>query len=205
MLLNSTRYAISVCPECDGIVRKKLNIFDLSGKRGYKAICPNSGCKSLVWEIKEAKDKYRITVNCPACDEYHTYTMSKRSFWGKKYFSFNCTAWEVGVLYFGDDEQYIESQMDIQNDSISDMLSGIMEEDGSFEVMYDLIACINDIAQKGEIECICKNPDITVIIDENKVVLSCKNCGRKKIIIPTEENIYLLTQTGTIVLDDTIL
>ncbi len=200
MIHESMRYAISVCPGCDGVVRKKLNIFDFA--KGAAISCD---CGAVVWEAREAKDKYRITVNCPACEDYHTYTMSKRNFWGKKYFAFNCTNWDVGVLYVGEDKEFLEKQLSAQNSSIHEMFSDFLEENDSFEDMYELIECINDIARADNVKCGCEEKDITMIIDGDKVILACKSCGKTKSIFPTEENIDLLYETGTIVLDDTTL
>ncbi len=200
MIHESTRYAISICPECDEVIRKKLSIFDFPASRGCRVTC---SCGSVVWEAKPAKDKYRITVNCPACDEHHTYTMSKQNFWGKSYFSFNCPNWEVGVLYFGDDEKYLESQMTAQSDSINDMFSRFIDENDEVEIMYEMVECINDLAKSESVKCLCGNADITMLIDEEKLLLECKNCGRKKIFEPTEENIDLLYETSIIMLDDT--
>lgn len=199
MIHESTRYAISICPECDEVIRKKLNIFDFSSGRGCSAPCT---CGNTTWEARVAKDKYRITVNCPACEEHHTYTMSKRNFWGKKYFSFNCPNWEVGVLYFGDDEKYLESQMAAQSNSINDMFSRFIDENDEIEIIYEMIECINDIAKADNVKCGCGDRDITMVIDENKIVLECKNCGRKKIFKATEENVDLLYETSIIMLDD---
>lgn len=200
MIHESTRYIISICPECDEIIRKKLNIFDFPTSKGFKAVC-SCGCVS--WEAKGAKDKYRITVNCPACEEHHTYTMSKRNFWGKDYFSFNCTNWEVGVLYFGKDETYLESQVTAQNNSIHDMFSQFIEESDDIEIMYEIVECINYIAKANNVKCGCGEADITMVIDEEKLILECKNCGRKKIFKPAEETLNLLYETSIIMLDDT--
>lgn len=205
MLLDSNRIVAAVCPECTALSKVKLSVFSFSGKKNIKMLCKDEDCSAAIWEIREIKDKYKISVNCPACDETHNYTMTKRNFWGKKYFSFSCPAWEVGIFYVGDDERYIDKQMDIQDDSISDMLSGFINVDDSFEIMYDLIECINDIAKSNNVKCTCKNPDVTMCIDGDKIVLRCKNCNNKKIILPTEKNIDDLMKAGTIVLDDTNL
>lgn len=205
MILDSARFVISICPECNEISKEKITVFNLSGGKGYTRACPDKECGERLWEMKEAQDKYRITVNCPACEEHHTYTMSKRNFWGKKYFAFNCPTWEIGILYFGDDEKFVESQMNAQSNSISEMLTDLMDYDEVFTVMYDIIGAINDIAKEGGVSCGCDNTDVTMVVEEDKVVLSCKNCGKKKTILPTEENVELLMETGTIVLDDTIL
>ena len=63
----------------------------------------------------------------------------------------------------------------------------------------------NDIAKTNNVKCGCKSPDVTMGIEEDRVVLCCKNCGRKKVILSTEENIDYLLKAGTIVLDNTIL
>lgn len=202
MMMDSNRIVAATCPECATISKEKLNIFRFSGKKDVKGFCCEDGCGVPLWSIHGAKDKYKISVKCPACEELHTYTISKRNFWGKKYFTLNCPTWEVGIFYVGDDEKYIDEQMDIQDDSISDMLSGFMNLDDNFVLMYELIECINDIAKADNVRCSCENPDVTMHIDGDKVVLDCKNCGNQKIILPTEKNINDLLSLGTIVLDD---
>lgn len=205
MLMDSNRIAAATCPECAAVSKVKFNIFSFSGKKGIKVSCSEEDCNFAMWEIRRVKDKYKISVNCPACDETHSYTMTRRNFWGKKYFSFNCPSWEVGILYIGDNEKYIDEQMDIQDDNINDMLSGIMNIEDSFAIMYDLIECINEIAKSDNVKCKCQKPDVTMCIEGDKIVLKCKNCKNIKTILPTEKNIDYLMKTGTIVLDDTNL
>ena len=203
MLMDSNRIAAATCPECAAISKIKFNILSFSGKKVVSIPCSEEDCDANVWEIREVKDKYKITINCPACDETHSYTMTKRNFWGKKYFSFNCPAWDVGILYIGNDEAYIDAQMDMQDDNISEMLGGFMNMDDSFAIMYDLIECINEIAKTNNVKCDCDAPDVTMCIDGDKIILKCRNCNNTKEILPTEENIDKLMKTGTIVLDDT--
>lgn len=203
MLMDSNRIAAATCPECAAISKIKFNIFSFSGKKVMNIFCSEDDCDTHVWEIREVKDKYKVTINCPACDETHSYTMTKRNFWGKKYFSFNCPAWDVGILYIGNDEAYIDAQMDMQDDNISEMLGGFINMDDSFSVMYDLIECINEIAKTNNVKCNCDAPDVTMCIDGDKIILKCRNCNNTKEILPTEKNIDELMKTGTIVLDDT--
>lgn len=203
MVLDSNRIAAASCPECAEISKTKFNIFSFAGKKAVKVFCEEHDCGELVWEIREAKDKYKIYVNCPACDEVHSYTMSKRNFWNKRYFAFNCPSWEVGILYVGDDENYIDTQMDIQEEHISEMLGGFINTDDSFSVMYDLIECINELAKADNVKCACAKPEVTMAIEDDKIVLRCKNCGGSKTILPTEKNINYLMKAGTIVLDNT--
>ncbi len=202
MLMNSDRIVAATCPECAEVSKKQINIFSFSGGKAVAATCPEADCHAPMWEIREMKDKYKISVNCPACDETHTYTLTKRTFWGKKYFALNCPAWEVGILYVGDDEEYINSQMDIQNDNISDILGGIADLDDSFTIMYDLIECINELAKSDNVECTCSEPDVKMQIEDDKITLFCKSCGRKKEFSATEEDLDLIMKTSTIVLDD---
>lgn len=205
MLLNSGRFSACTCPECGAISKIKFNIFNFSGRKTFKVFCNDKSCSSQLWSIHETKDKYRISVNCPACEELHSYTISKRNFWSKKYFSFNCPNWDVAILYFGDDEKFIEKQMDMQDDNITDMLSGFLEPDDTSSVLYSLIECINEIAKSNNVKCDCSQANISMCIEDDKIILFCKNCKKTKIILPSEKNIDTLTKTGTIVLDDTIL
>ena len=205
MLMDSNRIAAATCPECAAISKTKFNIFSFSGKKDVKISCSEDDCATTVWEIREVKDKYKITVHCPACDEVHSYTMSKRNFWGKNFFSFNCPAWDVGILYIGDNETYIDNQMDMQDDDISEMLGNFINVDDNFAIMYDLIECINDLAKTNNVKCGCDTPDVTMLIEENKIILRCKNCNSSKIIYATEKSIDEIMKTGTLVLDDTNL
>ncbi len=206
MLHDSFRFAVSTCPECAEISKKKINLFDFSGKKCFKVSCSLDDCFTPIWELHTAGEKYRITINCPACDESHTYTMSKRNFWGKKYFSFNCPTWDVGILYFGKDEEFIDAQIDIQNDSINDMLTDFIDVNDSYSLLYELIECINEIALSDNVKCKCgDHADVTLLVDSDKVILQCKNCNSKKTIIPSQQTVDNLMKTGTIVLDNTIL
>ena len=102
----------------------------------------------------------------------------------------------------GDNEEYIDSQMDIQNDNISEMLEGIAELDDTFTIMYDLIECINELAKTDNVECVCESPDVKMLIGDDKITLICKSCGRKKEFSATEEDLDLIMKTSALVLDD---
>lgn len=201
MLMNSNRIVAATCPECAEVSKTQINIFSFSGGKSAKTICPHDDCHTPMCEVREMRDKYKISVSCPACDETHTYTLTKRTFWSKKFFVLNCPAWEVGILYVGDDEEYIDSQMDIQNDNISEMLEGIAELDDSCTIMYDLIECINELAKSDNVGCVCENPDVKMLIGDDKITLICKSCGRKKEFSATEEDLDLIMKTSTLVLD----
>lgn len=205
MLITSNRLVAATCPECAARVKSKISIFDFSGKKSVSAHCTDAMCASPLWKMQTVKDKYRISVNCPACGEEHTYTLSAHSFWGKEYVCLNCPSWEIGIFHVGRDEKFIDRQLAILDDSIREMLGQASYMDDGAQVIYALVECIHLLAKTDNIKCGCKNPDITIKLDDDGVVLSCKVCGKKKTIAPTEENIDYLMQTGTIVLDDTIL
>ncbi len=200
MLFDLSRFAVSTCPSCAETSNIQFSIFNLSGKKSYHHSCQTPDCCQPIWDISKVKDKYKITVNCPACEEVHSYTISRKNFWSKKYFSLNCPTWEVGILYFGTDEKYILSQLTLQDDYINDMLSDVMDYDDTFSLMYDIIECINDISKSGNVECQCQAPDIAMMIEENKIHLTCKNCNREKNIPVTEASLRELEENGTIVL-----
>lgn len=205
MLINSSRLAAAVCPECAMRIKKRFGIFEFSGNGSVVAHCPEKHCGAAAFEIRALKDKCKILINCPACGEKHAYTLTKRSFWGRDYICLNCPTWEVGVLHVGNDEAFIDLQMELQEDSINEILGQAAEFDDGVPVLYELIECINLLAKTDNVKCVCSAPDIAMEIDEDGIVLLCKGCGRKKVIPPTEESIDYLTETGTIVLDDTIL
>lgn len=207
MIHDSNRYAASTCPECGEITKTKISAFSFSGRKVFGVTCHDRNCSARLWEIHDVKDKYRINIKCPACDEVHTYTMSKANFWNKPYFSFNCPTWDVNILYFGVDEHFIDEQMDSQDENILDMFENFADFDDNVNIMYELVETINDLAKADKVKCDCKKDagDITMNIDDDKVFLACKKCRRTKTITASEENIDLIMQTGTIVLDDTIL
>jgi len=205
MLMNSNRIAMAACTECTTVSKTKFNIFSFSGKKSFRVLCDQDDCANIVWEIHEIKDKYKITLHCPVCDEIHSYTMSKRNFWSKKFFSFNCTAWNIAILYISESENNIDDRINMQNDDISEMLGDFINADDNFVIMYDLIECINDLAKTNNVKCGCDTPDVTMLIEDNKIILKCKNCNSQKIINATEKSIDDIMKTSTLVLDDTNL
>lgn len=200
MILNYERTVAYFCPMCSGITTRTIRIFDFSGGKQVCFACGNHNCGEDALQIGMRKDKYQITVQCPVCDETHTYTLKPATFWGKKFFSLQCPTSGIRIFFIGSAEE-----VSLELDKTTPLVSGIaadMDVEEELGIMFDIVECINDLAKEESIYCTCGSRRITVSAEDKKVILRCAECGKTKEIPATLESLVVLMNTMAIVLED---
>lgn len=187
-----------ICPVCSTISVREKNLFDFSGSAPVSLCCPGE-CGEECITILPKKDMYTATVNCPMCDEPHIFNIRKTTFWQSKFFVLSCPETGIGVLFIGDRETvkkelYEQEEMFVKMNeeyAISDELS----------IIFDTVERINEIAKDGNVSCSCGSRSVSIEIDNEKITLCCRDCGRKKDIPANAEGLEVLLNASAIVLD----
>lgn len=189
-----------ICPYCASITIRDVNLFDFSGAEGTVFCCHDGiECHEQCLKITPKKDKYSISIECPVCEEPHSFNIQKITFWQNKFFVLHCPETGVGILFIGirdtvKEELERQEQMLIEmNDeySITDELS----------IIFESVERINALAKDGNVSCSCGSRAIAIEIDNEKITLCCRECGKTMDIPATRDGLEKLLNTSTIVLD----
>lgn len=187
-----------ICPGCSTISVVNKNLFDFSGTAPVPLFC-GTHCGEECVSVLPKKDKYAITINCPMCDESHIFNIRKITFWQSKFFVMHCPETGIGILFIGDHDD-VKREIDEQEEMFVKMNEefAISEE---LTLIFDTVERINEIAKDGNVSCSCGSSAISIEIDNEKITLRCRDCGRKKDIPATAESLESLLNASAIVLD----
>jgi len=189
-----------ICPYCSTISVKDVNLFCFSTNSTATFYCNNDTCNQASVDVISKKDKYSITVNCPICGEPHHFNIRKITFWKSEFFVLHCPETGFGILFIGTNERIREeinkqeqllSKFDEDDVTIGDELSNI----------FETVEHINEIAKQDGIYCSCTSRNIGIEIDNDKITLTCRDCGKQKYIKTDYESLKALLEASTIVLD----
>ena len=188
-----------ICPYCSSIAIKEFNLFDFSGRDGTELLCANDACGEHCIAVTPKKDKYTIVIDCPLCDEPHTFNIQKITFWQSKFFVLHCPETGLGILFIGEHDA-VKNEIERQEEMLVEMNDeySISDELG---IIFDEVERINELAKDGNVSCSCGSRAIAIEIDNENVSLYCRECGNKKDIPASREALNELLNASAIVLD----
>lgn len=169
------------CFECGFNEINTLNIFNLSKEGEYIIECSDCGGSRLT--IQKGVGKYTLIVDCFICSEHHVYTVSDKSFWADKPFSFACLSTGFDICFIGSKKEVeafcdqLDEELDAMEESYEEYES---KEQG--ELMVNALNRIHDIAKGGNLFCICGSTDIGLDITPEGIKLLCRKCGATEFI-----------------------
>ena len=199
MLLEYNRYIAYSCPVCGQTTKRKITPFNISGSKGC-FLCGDNMCKNKIITIIEKKDKYIIEFLCAACGGTHRFTVSRNGFWRNDIIIINCPETMLDMIVVGTSENVdknIKKQQEMYHKAEEELY-----QDPSLRLYFDIIGAVNDIAKSGNVACAnCTKNVADIELIDDAVLITCRNCGTKKVIPVTEEAFKELSETGTIVLE----
>ncbi len=188
-----------ICPHCSSINIKDINLFDFSGKSGMEFKCEDSiGCSTFSMRITPKKDRYSITIECPACGGVHAFNIKKTAFWQKRFMVLECPDTGFGIFFAGEREEINKEIMHQES---------ILEESEDFAIdeeltsIFEAVEHINELAKDGKVYCACSSRAIAIEIDNERIMLRCRDCGLKMDIPTTPEGLDKLLNASAIVLE----
>lgn len=187
-----------ICPGCSAIAIWDKNLFDFSGESPTVFSC-HSRCGEECVTITPKKDKYSIVINCPMCDEAHVFNIRKITFWQTKFFVLHCPETGIGILFLGDHDT-VKKELEEQEEMFV-KLSEECDVTRELTMIFEIVERINEIAKEEQVSCICGSHAISIEIDNEKITLKCRDCGKIKDIPSNEESLNNLLNASAIVLD----
>ena len=186
------------CPVCNQNIINPINRFQLAS--GTTLHCPH--CDSAVATIKKKATAANINLNCFACGKKHEYSVSQKSFFSGKLFSFSCRENAVDVLYIGNypDVDNALFQLGKEIKSLTDKYYDNIEQTyGTYT--KSALHILQEKAHNNRIICLCGSYEIRLKLLKNGVELTCPKCGGLECIpITCEEDIVSLMERRSILL-----
>lgn len=182
MIKQLTQSAAYICPVCSSVTCRHFNIFDFSGKKPIKLLCGVKRCKEEAGSIREEKDGYRISVDCPFCGYAHDFNIKKASFWSREFLVFKCPVSEFELFMIGDEERVRDAIKKQQR-----LLAEMAIDDERTLMLFDMMTAVHEMAHRDAITCECGSEKIEIEICDDKIVIVCSNCGASLVLAPNEE------------------
>jgi len=199
MLLDYDRHLSYTCPVCGQTTTRRIIPFHLSGSK-VSFSCGDHYCSKEIFTIAKKKDKYVIEYLCAACGGMHRFTVSVNGFWNNNLTLVNCPEAGLTMLSIGTKKSVndnLKQQYDMYKKAEEELYS-----DPSLKLYFDIIGIVNDIAKSGAVLCTsCTKNTADIELIDDAVLITCRNCGAKKLIPITEKAYNELSETGTIVLE----
>lgn len=190
-----------VCPYCSSITVKDLTVFNLSSDEQNSYFCAGeTACGAICITITPKKNTYEIIVSCPICEDTHIFNIKKERFWQKdKPIVLKCPETGLGILFIGNHDSVYELIFEQENSILQETQSYGSNDD--MTLLFSIVEEINNLAKKELISCSCESRKISIGIDSDVIVLSCRDCGNSKEIPVTESELTALLKASAIVLE----
>ena len=187
-LTDKTTVVASRCPECGAIIADRVNFFSLAGETIIKCkICGKSHM-----EINMSADrKVRLTVPCLVCPHPHPYTLGSNTFFNQDLFLLQCSYSGLDICFIGKEEKVDEALR-----ASAKQLKEIFEENRKEEesknfldadVMQDVMYAVEELAITNRIRCRCGEPNLAIVVQYDKVRISCMDCGASAVLYASEK------------------
>ncbi|MFZ5596739.1 MAG: hypothetical protein ACOY31_06965 [Bacillota bacterium] len=187
------------CPRCGKHEYHRISRFSAGTGKSLNINC-SCGAVKFVIETRNRSD-YRLKIACAFCDDYHSQTMTGKRIWSSdEIINFCChdTGFELGHMGSGEKVRKITSGRERE----LEILVSEFGRDGFFhnsKIMYEILRCIHQIAERDDLYCQCGNSHIEVEIFPDRLELQCADCGSINIIYAeTEDDLAVVRQVEEI-------
>lgn len=197
MLVDLKRIVAYICPFCSNISSKAITVFNFSGTNKIKLICPTHGCHETCVSIMQKNSKYKIDVECPLCGETHSYTVSCEGFWNKELLTYKCPAAGIDIFFAGE-RSAVEKTLDENSDVYSDIADDYEDEEDTFNMLYAIVECLQNLNDNHNVSCSCGCDDIKMNVSDNNIILTCTRCNKTKTIATSSESLTRLLNSHAV-------
>lgn len=206
MLIDTTRAAAVICPDCSNAVVSSISAFSFSGGRSVKIKCPSKGCEGECFTLSQKNKKIKISVQCAFCGDTHTISVDEGKFWTKELITLPCPETAISPLYLGQQDK-VDTAF-AQCLSSLDKLCEVMNELCSFDeyltdgddILYDILDELYFLQQKGDLSCVCGSETLSINPLNGKILLTCPRCHRSKLFDTDEKTLAMVLNATAIVL-----
>jgi hypothetical protein len=180
----------SRCPECGAIIADRVNIFNLAGGQ-HNIKCKICGKSSLSISMS-ADGKIRLSVPCLLCPHPHPYTLGTTAFFTRDLFLLQCSYSGLDICFIGTEEK-VDEALRLSAKQLKELFDEQKSEEESknfldSEVMQEVMYSVEELAITNRIRCDCGEPNLAIVVDYDKVHISCKDCSCKATLFASEKS-----------------
>jgi len=198
MLINTNSIMTMRCPICGIIKYHDLSRFAISKGNPIHINC-SCGAAALIISTKNHA-LYRLQVPCLICETKHQMEFTGKFLWSGEIIRLSCSDTDLELGYIGPEPAV--KQIIYNQEQELDALADDMNSEDYFhnpDIMYEVLSCLHEIAEQGDLYCQCGNLEIEVELFPDCLELHCKNCDSINIIYAeTEEDLNVIRQVDTI-------
>lgn len=206
MIIDLTKTILYFCPSCPTLSFKHISAFDLKKEKRLRLRCTGKGCNEEIAELTYSRGKYKISVNCPICGDYHSFTLSKKNIWDKDISVLQCPESGMGILYIGNNKEKLLEEYNSNNMSFSGDFSPHEDDipilNNPMDIAYTIVEHINQFAKANKVDCSCGNRDIGIAVNLDNVTLTCRACKKRMVLEATPQTMYFLSLVGGLRISD---
>lgn len=189
------------CPDCGKMEFHEFSRFFIARGQSFHVNC-SCGATKLTVSTKDFSC-YWLQIPCVVCETKHLREISGKRLWSEEVVTISCDDTELELGHIGP-----KSKVKEMTASYEQELEALVNEFGcdsyfnNSKIMYEVLNCLHEIAERGELYCQCGNYKIEVDIFPDRLELQCKNCDSLNIIYAeTEEDLKVIQQVDMIELD----
>ncbi len=183
------------CPQCGKLDYHSIRRFAVAPGESMDMKC---SCGSVKFVISTRdRSEYRVKVACVYCDGFHYQSLTGKRIWSSGgVIDLFCSDTGLEIGYIGRDEAVKKVVRGREKE-----LELLVEEFGRDEyfhnsrIMYEVLRCLQHIAERGTLYCQCGNHQIGVDIFPDRLELHCNKCDSVNIIYAeTDDDLQVIQQ-----------
>lgn len=198
MLIATNAVMAMRCPVCGKIEFHDFSRFAVSKSRPVNINCSCGAVKLIINTKKHSF--YRFQIPCLVCETKHFMEVTGRSLWSGDVTKLSCSDTDLELGYVGP-ESKIRQIINTREQELEDLVGDVNDEGyfHSSDIMYEVLNCLHEIAEQGDLYCQCGNLKIEVELFPDCLELHCRNCDSVNIIYAeTEDDLNVIKQVDTI-------
>ncbi len=178
MIISATSTMALRCSHCGRLSFQPLTLFSFSRGDTRRIYC-DCGLPLLSISTRDRR-KFWLKVDCALCEAKHILQLSRQRLWSAKILEITCEDTGLEIGYIGPQEE-VRQALQHHNRSLAEMAREIGCNDyfENPEVMYSVLQRVYELAENGELFCLCGNENIEMEIFPGHLELRCDTCKVK--------------------------
>jgi len=169
------------CSTCGYVDVYRVSVFLVNAHQSIAITC-NCGKNLLNLSAREHK-RVCVQVQCPFCEQPHSFLLNRSQVWGRKVIPLYCraTGQEIGRL--GPEPEVTAGlNLDLKRTNLTTGMLPLSIFSEHSLALYDVMDRIIQMAEEEKIHCPCSQLDLEVEIFPDKIRLYCESCGAWSIV-----------------------
>ncbi|WP_346353671.1 hypothetical protein [Azotosporobacter soli] len=184
MIIRAVTVLALHCARCGKIHFHDLSRFRLAQETGRELLCACGAQQGTL--ISGGPRQCLINIPCVVCQKEHVICLDGRQMWRNGTEKLYCLENNVELGFVGEREVIAAMVADYKRE-FERLVSDYDDYVENPEVMFEVLNCVHDIAEAGQILCNCGGEEIGAELLPDCIQLYCERCGGQVIISAKED------------------